>query len=126
MIRLTSIFGSAMGLAMMAGCSQGAPAGDKAQAAEAPAGPHAAPGTFVRTGADGKMTTVFLAKDDTYTSWVGGAMTESGKWAVKDNKNCFTPAKGAATCSADGPIAADGSFTETPDQGAPYTVRKSA
>lgn len=113
-------------IAMLAACNQSAPGGDTAKAATAPAAPHsnAAPGTFVMTGANGAMTTVFLKADGTYTDWVAGAMTESGKWAVKDNKTCFTPDKGTERCAADGPVGADGSYTETPDQGAPYTVRK--
>ena len=54
------------------------------------------------------MTTAFLKSDGTYTDWVAGAMTESGKWAVENNKTCFHPDKGEARCSTDGPVGADG------------------
>jgi len=115
-------------MALLAGCGQSAPAGDKTPAAAAPAGPHsnAAPGTFVLTGADGSMTTVFLKADGTYTDWVAGGMTESGKWAVEDNKTCYHPDQGKARCSVDSPVGPDGSYTETPDEGAPYKVSKTA
>jgi hypothetical protein len=113
-------------LATLAACNQSAPGADKTQAAAAPAAPHsnAGPGTFILTGADGSMTTAFLKADGTYTDWVAGAMTESGKWAIEDNKTCFHPEKGAERCSADGPIGADGTYTSTPDQGPAYTVHK--
>jgi len=115
-------------LAMLAACNSSAPGVDKAKVAAAPAGPHsnAAPGTFILTGADGSMTTAFLKSDGTYTDWVAGAMTESGKWAVENNKTCFHPDKGEARCSTDGPVGADGTYTETPDKGAAYTVSKTA
>lgn len=117
-----------LALAALAACNQGQSSGDQAQAAAAPAGPHsnAAPGTFMRTNADGSHVTEFLRSDGTYTDWVAGAQTEAGKWAVKDNKTCFTPDKGNETCSSDSRIGTDGTFTETPDTGAPYTVEKTA
>lgn len=113
-------------LATLAACDQSVPADGEAKAATAPAGPHsnAAPGTFVMTGSDGSMTTAFLKDDGTYTMWVAGAMTESGKWAIEDNKTCFHPEKGEARCTTDGPIGEDGSYTATPDHGAPYKVSK--
>jgi hypothetical protein len=115
-----------VGLAMLAACNQAAPSDDAAQAAAAPAGPHsnAAPGTFTYTDAKGQMVTSFLAEDGTYTDWVAGAMTERGKWAVKDNKSCFTPENGKEQCTSDSPMGADGTFTATPDEGAPYKVTK--
>ena len=113
-------------LAMLAACGQAAPDSGTAQAAAAPAGPHsnAGPGTFIMTSADGSMTTAFLKSDGTYTNWVAGEMKESGKWAIENDKTCFHPDKGEARCSSDGPIGPDGSYTATPDSGAPYTVRK--
>lgn len=115
------------GLAMLAACNQSAPSKGVAKSAAAPAGPHsnAGPGTFILTGADGSMTTAFLKPDGTYTNWVAGGMTESGKWAIEDNKTCYHPDKGEARCATDGPIGPDGIYTETPDKGAPYTVHKS-
>ncbi|MBO0749105.1 MAG: hypothetical protein J2O44_01560 [Porphyrobacter sp.] len=122
MIKLLPI----LGLAMLAACNQG-PA-DKAQAAAAPAGPHsnAAPGTYTHTAADGTMVITHLEGDGSYTDWVAGEMREAGKWSVDNNKTCFHPNKGAARCGSDGPMGPDGSYTVTPDQGAPYTVTKTA
>jgi hypothetical protein len=117
-----------VGLAMLAACSQSsAPTADKAEAA-APAGPHsnAKPGTYVHTDAKGAMVTTFLSDDGLYTNWVAGAMVERGKWAVEDNKTCFHPENGKAYCGSDGPIGKDGSYTVTPDEGAPYTVTKTS
>jgi hypothetical protein len=113
-------------LAALTACGQSAPGTEKAKAATAPAGPHsnAAPGTFVMTGADGSMTTMFLKNDGTYTNWVAGEMRESGKWTIENNKTCFHPDKGEVRCGSDGPIGDDGSYTVTPDSGAPYQVRK--
>jgi hypothetical protein len=116
-------------LALLAACNQSAPGVDKAQAAAAtPAGPHsnAAPGTYTEHRADHSMVITHLEADGTYTNWVAGAMTESGKWAVENNKTCFHPTKGEARCGSDGPMGADGSYTVTPDEGEPYTVTKTA
>ena len=114
-----------LGLAMLAACNQAAPGVDKAEAAAAPAGPHsnAAPGTYTHT-ADGHMIITHLESNGTYTDWVAGEMKESGKWAVEDNKTCYTPDKGEKRCTSDGPIGPDGSYTATPDKGEPYTVTK--
>jgi hypothetical protein len=114
-------------LAMLAACGQSASGDEQTKkAAAAPAGPHsnAGPGTFIMTSADGTMTTAFLKDDGTYTNWVAGEMKEAGKWSIENNKTCFTPDKGEKRCSSDGPIGPDGTWTSTPDTGAPYTVRK--
>lgn len=113
------------GLAVLAACNQAAPGVDEAQAAAAPTGPHsnAAPGTYTHTS-DGHMIITHLESDGSYTDWVAGEMKESGKWAVENNKTCYHPDKGEARCTSDGPVAADGSYTATPDQGEPYTVSK--
>jgi hypothetical protein len=80
-------FVSLIALATLAACGQGQAAPDEAAAVEPPAAtaPHsnAAPGTYVRTAADGSTTTYQLQADGTYSTWVGGAQTETGKWAVK-------------------------------------------
>jgi hypothetical protein len=111
-------------LAALAACGQSQT--DKAATASAAPHSNAVPGTFVRTNADGSLVTEFLKSDGTYTLRVGGELTESGKWAGKDNKTCFTPDKGKETCSTDSPVGADGTFTETPDGGTPYKVEKTA
>ncbi|HTK72305.1 MAG TPA: hypothetical protein VL331_07420 [Croceibacterium sp.] len=119
-----------LALAALSACGQSQPAGDTAAAAEPPAAtaPHsnAAPGTYVRTAVDGSMTTIRLQPDGTYSNWVAGAQTETGKWAVKNDKTCFTPDGGKEQCSSDGPIQPDGRFRVTPDQGAAYTLTKTA
>jgi len=108
-------------LAALAACGQA-----KSNDAATKAAPHsnAVPGKFVRTNADGSMVTEILKNDGTYADWGRGVMTESGKWAVKNNKTCFTPDGGNEICAADGPVGADGTFTETPDGGAAYQVEK--
>jgi hypothetical protein len=113
-------------LAMLAACNQSSPVADKAQAATPAAGPHsnAAPGTYVYTDAKGSMVTAFLSDDGLYTNWIAGAMVERGKWAIENNKTCFHPENSEVRCQSDGPMAADGSYTVTPDKGAPYTVTK--
>ncbi len=118
-------------LAALAACNQSQSAADtSAAAAEPPAAtsPHsnAAPGTYVRTAADGSMTTTMLQSDGKYSSWVAGSQTETGKWAVKNNETCFMPDGGKERCGSDGPIQPDGRFRVTPDQGDPYTVQKTA
>jgi hypothetical protein len=112
-------------LALLAACNQSA-SGDKAKAATAAAAPHsnAAPGTFTHVAAGGSMIITHLEGDGSYTDWVAGEMKESGKWAIEDNKTCFHPTNGKARCSTDGPMGADGTYTTTPDEGAPYTVTK--
>jgi hypothetical protein len=114
-------------LGMLAACSNTAPAGDKAKAETAAAGPHsnAAPGTYTHM-ANGHMIITHLESDGSYSDWVAGERTEAGTWKIEDNKTCFTPEKGEKRCTSDGPIAADGTYTATPDQGEPYTVTKTA
>jgi hypothetical protein len=119
-----------LALATLAACGQSKSTPDTAAAAEPPAAtaPHsnAAAGTYVRTAADGSMTTLRLQPDGTYSTWVAGAQTETGKWAVKNKESCFTPDGGKERCNSDGPIQPDGRFRVTPDQGDPYTVQKTA
>jgi len=121
-------FVSLIGLAMLAACNQASSDDGKAQAA-APAaamGPHsnAGPGTYTHTDAKGATVITFMSDNKIYTDWVAGAMTERGKWAVENNKTCFHPEKGKKYCQSDGPMGKDGSYTVTPDEGAPYTVTK--
>lgn len=118
-------------LAALAACGQIQSADEQSKApADPPAAtaPHsnAAPGTYVRTTADGSMTTTMLQGDGTYSTWVAGAQTEVGKWAVKNNETCFTPDQGKQRCGSDGPMQPDGRFRVTPDQGDPYTLQKTA
>jgi hypothetical protein len=117
-------------LATLAACGQSQAAPDETAAAEPPAAtaPHsnAAPGTYVRTAANGSMTTYQLQADGTYSTWVAGAQTETGKWAVKNDMSCFTPDGGKESCNSDGPMQKDGRFRVTPDQGDAFTVQKTA
>jgi hypothetical protein len=118
-----------LALAALAACGQGKTA-PQAAAAEPPAAtaPHsnAAPGTYVRTAADGSVTILRLQGDGTYSTWVAGAQTEIGKRAVKNDKSCFTPDGGKERCSSDGPMQPDGRFRVTPDEGDAYTLQKTA
>ncbi len=84
------------------------------------------PGTYEATAADGTVTTAVLNADGTYTDLAAdGSVLEEGTWAVVDGKTCFTPTtEGAeAMCFVESAPAADGSFTVTPDEGDPLTVR---
>jgi hypothetical protein len=117
-------------LATLAACGQSKADDTQQAAAEPPAAtaPHsnAAPGTFVRTAADGTMTILRLQPDGTYSTWVAGNETETGKWAVKKDHSCYMPDGGKERCTSDGPIQPDGRFRVTPDEGDPYTLQKTA
>ena len=118
-------------LAALAACGQGNSSTDQAAApADPPAAtsPHsnAAPGIYVRTAQNGSITRTMLQANGTYSNWVAGAQTETGKWAVKNNESCFTPDGGKESCNSDGPMQPDGRFRVTPDNGDPYTVQKTA
>lgn len=100
--------------------------------AEAPAmtAANGAPaGTYEVTAADGTVTTSTLNADGTYEDTAAdGSVLAEGTWAVVDGKTCFTPTTAGeeAMCYTETPPAADGSFTATPDEGDPVTVRPAA
>jgi hypothetical protein len=117
-------------LTILAACSS-EPAEEPAieEVAEAPI-PTAAngspPGTYEVTAADGTVTTSTLNADGTYEDTAAdGSVLAEGTWAVTDGKTCFTPiTEGAdAMCYTETAPGADGSFTATPDEGDPVTVR---
>jgi len=122
-------------LTILAACSSEPaeePATEETAATEAPA-PTAANGSpagaYEATAADGTVTTTTLNADGTYTDTdAEGAVVAEGTWAVTDGKTCFMPTTEGVTpmCYTESAPAADGSFTATPDEGDPVTVRPAA
>jgi len=86
------------------------------------------PGVYEVTAKDGTVTQTELMADGTYADHgADGAVTATGKWSVVDGKTCFDPdGDEAATCYTESAPGADGTFTATPDQGDPVTVKKAA
>ncbi|QUL38620.1 hypothetical protein [Erythrobacter sp. JK5] len=83
-------------------------------------------GTYIATAADGSETTTVINADGTYSDTASdGTLIAEGNWAVADGKTCFTPTNEGATamCFTESEPAEDGSFTATPDEGDPVTVR---
>ena len=83
-------------------------------------------GAYEATAADGTVTTTTLNADGTYTDVdAEGNTVAEGTWAVADGKTCFTPTTEGVDpmCYTETAPAADGSFTATPDEGDPVTVR---
>ena len=86
-------------------------------------------GTYEVTAADGTVTTSTLNADGTYEDTAAdGSVLAEGTWAVMDGKTCFTPTTEGEEkmCYTETAPAADGSFTATPDEGDPVTVRPAA
>ena len=86
-------------------------------------------GTFAVTNADGTEGTTVINADGTYSdSDADGKLIEEGSWAVVDGKTCFTPTTEGreAMCFTETAPGEDGSFTATPDEGDPVTVRPAA
>ncbi len=118
----------------LAGCSQAEPAAEatsEAAPAEMPATTstvaNGSPtGAYEVTYADGQVMTANINADGTYSDVdAEGKVAEEGTWAVTDGKTCFTPTTEGAEgmCFTETPPAADGSFTATPDEGDPVTVK---
>jgi hypothetical protein len=100
-----------------------------AEAAALAAANGSPPGVYEATAADGTVTTTTLNADGTYTDVdAEGNTVAAGTWAVTDGKTCFTPTTEGveAMCYTETAPAADGSFTATPDEGDPVTVRPAA
>jgi hypothetical protein len=119
--------------AALAACNQSQPAAAPVERVAAEPAPQptslARPGTYSVTELDGTKMTSVLAADHTYTNTVHGQRTEAGAWAIVGGRTCLTPSEGAgavARCYADSPLDEDGTFTATPDQGDPITVKKIA
>lgn len=113
----------------LAGCQQ-EPAEEPAPAVEEPAPVTVANGTpvgtFEATAADGTVMTTVINADGTYSDTAAdGTLVAEGTWAVVDGKTCFTPTTEGQKpmCFTETAPAADGSFTATPDEGEPVTVR---
>jgi hypothetical protein len=75
------------------------------------------------------MNTSTLNADGSYTDTAAdGTVQAEGTWAVTDGKTYFSPTtEGVETmCFTESEVAEDGSFTATPDEGEPVTVRPTA
>lgn len=86
-------------------------------------------GTFAVTNADGTAGTTVINADGTYTDTDSeGNLVAEGTWAVVEGKTCFTPTTEGQDpmCYTESAPAEDGSFTATPDEGDPVTVRPAA
>ena len=97
-------------------------------AAAAGATEESSAGTYDVTLADGSKMTSVLDPDGTYRDTdATGAVVESGTWADRDGKTCFTPADGERPelCFTLSEPQADGTRIATPSDGSePLTVRK--
>ncbi|WP_369025150.1 hypothetical protein [Qipengyuania sp. RANM35] len=121
------------GAVALAACSQ-EPAEDTAtteapveEAAPAGAVANGSPaGVYEVTNADGSKMTANINADGTYSDVAAdGTVAEEGTYAVVDGKTCFTPTTEGAKpmCFTESAPGDDGSFTATPDEGDPVTVR---
>ena len=120
-------------LTILAACSSEPaeePAIEEVAEAPAPTAANGAPaGTYEVTAADGTVTTSTLNADGTYVDTAAdGSVLAEGTWGVVDGKTCFRPfTEGEeAMCFTETAPGADGSFTATPDEGDPVTVRPAA
>lgn len=96
-------------------------------AAAAEAAVESTAGTYEVTAADGTKFTSELKPEGTYEDKdAAGKVTESGTWADRDGKTCFTPANGnPELCFTLGEPQGDGTRIATPSDGSePLTVRK--
>ena len=97
------------------------------EAAATEAAEESTAGTYDVTLADGTKFTSELKPDGTYEDKdAAGAVTESGTWADRDGKTCFTPANDEPElCFTLGEPQGDGTRIATPSDGSePLTVRK--
>ncbi len=120
-------------LAFTACSSEPAEEATETPAAEESAAPVTANGSpagnYDVTAADGTVSHTALNADGTYVDTdADGKVTAEGTWAVTDGKNCFSPTTEGVTamCYTESAPAADGSFTATPDEGDPVTVKPAA
>jgi hypothetical protein len=119
-------------LTILAACSSEPveePVVEETAAAAATAANGSPAGAYEATAADGTVTTTTLNADGTYTDVdAEGTTVAEGTWAVTDGKTCFSPTTEGvdAMCYTESAPAEDGSFTATPDEGDPVTVRPAA
>ena len=83
------------------------------------------PGTYEVTTKDGAKSKAVLNADGTYVDMDPDGKETKGTWNVTGGKTCFDP-EGAEgpMCYTESAVAADGSFTATPDKGEAVTVKK--
>ena len=119
-------------LTVLAACSSEPaeePVVEETAAASATSANGSAAGVYEATAPDGTVTTTTLNADGTYTDVdAEGTTLAEGTWAVTEGKTCFTPTTEGVDpmCYTESTPAADGSFTATPDEGDPVTVRPAA
>lgn len=122
-------FALLLGIAALAACNQDAPVAEEtAEPAAEAAAPESLVGTYEEATPEGKMLVTEIKEDGTYTESVDGEVTESGTWSQTDGKDCFDP-EGDDTpmrCFTTTPMAEDGTFTATSDEGESITVKKVA
>ena len=131
MKRLVLAAALGLGLAACNNTSEEADTADEAPAeASEAAAPLAAangspPGMYEVTAADGTVTRSELKADGTYQDYeADGSAGLTGNWSVADGKTCFDPeGDEEAMCYTETAPAEDGSFTATPDEGEPVTVK---
>lgn len=82
------------------------------------------PGTYEVTYSDGSVATLTSAEDGTFTV-VRGEENGKGTWANKDGKICFDfeGEEVADRCWTSSPVAEDGTWTSTADDGEVVTVK---
>lgn len=110
------------GLLALAACSQAEKADDTATEPEKPA----IVGTYEETTPDGELMVTTINADGTYAESVKGEVSESGYWSQAEGKTCFDPLGDDTPqrCFTTTEPGEDGTFTATPDEGDPITVKK--
>lgn len=83
-------------------------------------------GTYDAATADGKTKMhVVIAADGGYKATTNGGLPVAGIVKMVGTKTCFDPSgPKPAVCYTDSPVAADGSFTTTADDGTAMMVKK--
>ncbi len=119
-------------IALLAACGSKPEAAADAAASDVAAATPAtvytpAPGTYDVTPPGGTTSTNTLMADGAFVRRdAKGAVTDNGKWAVRDGKTCFMPETGPEECYTDSKPAADGSFTATDANGAVMQIKPHA
>ena len=116
----------------LAACGQAAEESDEPVVAETTAAAieaaaESSAGTYDVTMPDGSKVTAELKPDGTYEDKdAAGTVVESGTWADRDGKVCFTPANDdPELCFTLGESQGDGTRIATPSDGSePLTIRK--
>ncbi|AKH41693.1 hypothetical protein FHS61_002183 [Altererythrobacter atlanticus] len=114
------------GLAVLAACSspESNDADAEGDASAAPSAVSAMAGSYEIVTDDGTISS-FLAEDGSYIESMDGDIVSMGSWREEGGKTCFDPTTDEPPmCYTIGDIGDDGTFTATPDEGDPITVKK--